>query len=176
MRIEIITPCSRPENILIMSRSVPLELKWNICYDAAGIDDFDSNNLFTTCIQGGIFGNHQRNKLVDLVQLEDTFIYGLDDDNILHEDFYDTLISADVANYDIVTFDQVLKDGTIRKGDVPREGHIDMAQYMIRKRIYEPFEQHYSSDGMLIERLVRKYPERWIYLPIVLSYYNKLKW
>jgi hypothetical protein len=78
------------------------------------------------------------------------------------------------VRYDIITFDQEFNDGTIRKGDNPTLDHIDQAQYIIRKKIIEPYEQDHGADGKQIESLVNKYRDKWLYLPITMCYYNHL--
>ena len=105
-----------------------------------------------------------------------TFVYCLDDDNLLHPDFFRVLSCYDLSKYNIVTFDQQLPDGSIRKGNELKECRIDQAQYLIRKCIQIYYEQKYSADGVLIETLYKKYPNDWLYIPETLSYYNRLTW
>lgn len=177
--IEIITPCSRPQNLEKIKDYVGLHypsIRWHICYDLSKVKEFNNiHNAVVTGIYGGVSGNAQRNKAIEGIKNMDSWVYCLDDDNLLHPDFH-TLHSMDLSNYDIVTFDQQLQDGSIRNGNDPRETHIDQAQFMIRRSIHEPYTQDYNADGILIERLVKKYPDRWLYIPKVLSYYNRLIW
>lgn len=172
--IEIITPCSRPENLPKMKAGIGFDAIWHICYDLA-VTKFIPD-IFTYGCSGGVWGNSQRNLALFHILNNDSFVYCLDDDNLLHPDFFKSIKPIDKTNYDIITFDQLLEDGTIRKGNNPSRTNIDQAQFLIRKSIHEPYEQEHDADGILIEKLVNKYPERWLYLPKVLCYYNRLKW
>lgn len=175
--ITIITPCSRPENLerMEMQDHYFNRFNWMVCFDTSKVTEFTQPNAACYGISGGVSGNLQRNKMLDNFHVNDEFVYCLDDDNMLHPDFpmVTQFLTSDV---DIITFAQELEDGTIRAGNDPRVGYIDQAQFLIRKSIHEPYEQDYNADGILISKLIAKYPERWLYVPKVLSYYNRLRW
>jgi len=180
--ITIITPCSRPENLDALSKSI-MQLNypftWIICYDLRVVKEFNPvyGATYQIGIEGGVYGNLQRNKAIDYIVNPYEWIYCLDDDNTMHPDFAYLFKQYSLRNpdLDIVTFDQQLSD-SVRLGSDIREGFIDQAQFMVRKRIIEPYEQTYSADGILIEKLYKKYPERTLYYNEVLSYYNRLTW
>jgi len=173
MRIEIITPCTRSNNILKMDDNIPEEIRWHIWFDADNADYIPNG---APMIGGGVWGNAQRNAALKVITAKRSWVYCLDDDNLLHPDLLKRIKGNEFLKYDIITFDQLLEDGTIRKGNNPTRTNIDQAQFLIRKSIHEPYEQEHDADGILIEKLVNKYPERWLYLPEVLCYYNRLKW
>jgi len=173
MRIEIITPCSRWENIILMDKTIPEEIRWHICFDSDNCEFIPNGSLE---IGGGQWGNAQRNEALKGITAKRSWVYCLDDDNLLHPDLLKIIKGRELLRYNLITFDQQLEDGTIRKGDNPTRTNIDQAQFLIRRSIHEPYEQEHDADGILIEKLVKKYPDQWLYIPKVLCYYNRLKW
>jgi len=174
--IEIITPCSRPENLSKLAKCMNASTIWHICFDSLKVGAVPVLfNAYISAVRESCWGNPQRNNAIRKVY-KDSLVYCLDDDNLLHADFFTALSDHDLSDYDIITFDQLLEDGTIRKGNNPTRTNIDQAQFLIRKSIHEPYEQEHDADGILIEKLVKKYPDKWLYIPKVLCYYNRLKW
>jgi len=90
--VYIVTPCSRPENLLQMKKSIPEECKWIVAYD----DNCDTEWMLDdviNCTGLGIrdskWGNKIRNWVLDNYEFEDgDWLYYLDDDNIIKEDWY----------------------------------------------------------------------------------------
>lgn len=176
--ITIITPCSRPENLSKLASTVR-DYIWIVCFDLSKVRVVLPIEKADTIIgvSGGVSGNLQRNKALEQVKDFNEWVYVLDDDNLIHPGFFDKIIPLlHNPNTGIITFDQQLQNGTIRKGNDPQVGRIDQAQFIVRKGLYEDYEQIYEADGILIERLIKKYPEKWLYLPDVLCFYNRLKW
>jgi hypothetical protein len=129
-KITIITPCIRPDNLLIIQKSIPWEhvAEWIIVYDNKRITE--NPNLFSSDIikeylytGEGISGNPQRNYALDHVTYPDTYIYFLDDDNIIKPKMYKLLDIID--NTKMYTFDQFNRI----KGNNINLNHIDIATF-----------------------------------------------
>ena len=186
MKINIITPCTRPQNLQKIYKSIKFKFfAWYIVFDTSKVD-LNSNqdiitklnkiqNVFTLDIPGGISGNSQRNFALD--HIKEGYCYFLDDDNLLYHNFYNVLTSIHKThNKKIYTFNQLMPNGRIRKGNVIKVTHIDQAQYIIDSSLLKDlrFEQTYFADGILIEHLYNTNKEDFYIIDEVLCYYNWL--
>ena len=166
-RLTIITPCSRPQNLPAMAESIKpgrsmFDVIWMVVFD---------NGECKESINGG----HQRNCALDAIT--DGWVYFLDDDTIIHPDFFSELAKA---NTSAVAFEQDL--GTwIRKvaQSEMRVCHIDMGQVVIRRELIGNtrfiVDQH-IEDGLFIESIYKSNPNAWLFIDKPLCYYNKLRW
>jgi glycosyltransferase involved in cell wall biosynthesis len=124
-------------------------------------------------------------KVID--KIEDGFIYFLDDDNILHENFYDVIfkeVKANPTKRGFIFSQKVSgKDFTgldIReaKPENTRVQHIDMAQFLLKRDLIgsERFVSgDYKADGYFIEKIFKNNTEDFYFINDVLCYYNYLK-
>ena len=95
-KLTIITPSYRVNNLLEIKTSINFEYieEWIIVYDGSKITDnpkiFENNNKIKEYVfKGeGISGNPQRNYALTKITNPDTLLYYLDDDNIIHPNFY----------------------------------------------------------------------------------------
>lgn len=188
MTLHIITPCSRPENIAALQQSVnryAAQAIHHICFDTSKVQGRfatftpDRTKIYTA--EGGVSGNLQRNTVIQALKATADpmdWLFVLDDDNLLHPNFMQLLHQPELQDRrcNILTFDQELEHGVIRKGNDTRVGYIDQAQFMIRLGLQEEYEQDYNADGILISRLIAKNLNSWLYLPRTYSYYNRLRW
>lgn len=183
--LTIITPCCRPANLPLLFNSINFTYvnRWLIVHDTTY-----TNGVFTQAfnhpkitefgVSGGISGNPQRNAALD--QVKSGLIYFLDDDNIVHPNFWEIVPRLNIGYF--YTFDQQRWDefvgtpGDVFKGDTPRLQRIDTAQYIV------PFymcgrwkEDDYKADGLFIEDIYYKNKISHIYIPEVASYYNYLR-
>ena len=178
MNLTIITPCSRPENLQKVKESITITCTWIIVYDSERpIEQFsDEKWIIETNVKGGISGNLQRNLAFDYVELND-WVYFLDDDNLLHPDFYKLCIFPQRSMGYI--FGQDLGNGQLRipNKDNIKVGHIDQAQYLLHMSLIgkSRFLQVYEADGYFIQDIYRKHSNEINISEAVLSYYNKLK-
>ena len=207
--ITIITPCFRQENLPIILKSIQLDkiAKWIIVYDTT------KNKKYTHCFKGepkiceldcdqaGIAGNAQRNHGVNFVKKG--FIYFLDDDNIIHPEFWNISDTFD-SNY-FYTFDQIRNDnmrnilqpsfwknidstnynsplglytsGYILFGNTIKLKHIDTAMYIVHKKMIKNILwnlHRYDSDGIFICDVFKENINSHKYINKVCSYYNYL--
>ena len=109
--LTIITPCCRQTNLQKLYESIQFDKidKWFIVYDTT--NDRKYSKVYEShpkiveleCNDPGISGNAQRNYGMTFVK--DGWIYFLDDDNIIHENFWNLINSMDSKF--IYTFNQV---------------------------------------------------------------------
>jgi len=179
-KITIITPSYRVENIPKLKASIDFNYvnEWIIVYDGNKITEnpnlFENNNeqnkIREFVYKGdGISGNPQRNFALSNMRFDDTYLYFLDDDNIIHNDLYKLLDIID--NDKIYTFNQVDRI----KGDKFGIGVIDSAMVLIDYKKCKTARWSpniYDADGLYILENYLNNRENWIYVDNDLSYYN----
>ena len=93
MLINIITPCSRPENLHLIAKSIKLPsyaYRWIVVFDSETIPT-DIPECEAYCIKdiNSVCGNAQRNLAIDLVT--EGWIYFNDDDTTMHPDLWNNI-------------------------------------------------------------------------------------
>jgi hypothetical protein len=180
MKLSIITACSRPENLDAIRKSITFECVWHIIYDSATLTKkFTEPWIIENNLKGGIVGNAQKSMGLDLV--EDGWVYFLDDDNIIHPSFYET-ISGFVTEHpelEAWVFNQDCGNGDVRWA-IPENikvGCIDLAQFMLGRQLLGStrFEQVYESDGLIVESLYKRYRPKFGHILDTICYYNYLR-
>jgi hypothetical protein len=176
--INIITPCSRPENLHKIAASINIpkdQYRWIVIFD---MDECSTDLIPTNCLflyhkdKDSISGNSQRNLAIDLI--DDGYVYFLDDDNILHPDLYDHIKDL---NDDMIYFHQEMNKKD-RLGKPKFEiGHIDTACVVIKSELIGDTKWKldvYEADYFFIKDIYNK-SKSINYIPKILCYYNKLK-
>jgi hypothetical protein len=174
--LTIITPCYRQKNLQNLYQSIDFQKidKWIIVYDTS------RNRTYTKifshvqiqeeyCDTLGEAGHAQRNYGVDLVK--EGHIYFLDDDNVIHEQFWN-LEFNDLNTF--YTFDQQRNQDFILKGNNLVKDYIDTAMFVVPKFMFagNPWRIHeYSADGYFVESIKNN---KHVYYPVTAAYYNKL--
>lgn len=198
MKISIITRCTRAQNLEIIKESIfnnvpdGFDLNWHIIFDAAVLKDIDAellsrlntNNIILHFKKGNEWGNW--NRLNDLIQTLDGWIYNLDDDNILHENFYQKVSETILNNPECLALIFSQKVGGIDFSGVDvREADpkntvvqkIDLAQWIIHSKLHvnNLYGSGYCADGEFIESLYKKNPNSFVFIKDILCYYNALE-
>jgi hypothetical protein len=220
-RINFITPCSRPENLNQIGRSIlrgavePLQnhfipstewkFRWWIVFDtnllntkqinkaSAEISDADFFLIQPTLLineNTGSAGHQHRNLVLDILEdrEEKGWAYNIDDDNILHKDFY-LLLEEGILREDkaVVIVNQTLKNGEPNISPVDgvaltahpdnmKVYRVDTAQAIfnlekIKGRRFT--EWKYNADGFFIESLFEE-DGNFTFVNRNLCYYNYL--
>ena len=159
--IYIITPCTRPFNLPIMLNSMPRDgVKWVIAFDnsvKAPTPIDGAINLH--CEETGHFGNPARNAALEYladntIPSDDDWIYVLDDDNILHPDWYEN-IKDHLEDNQMIHWGQCWfnHSNRIPIAEKPIAGKVDTAQYMVRWSVAKDirFRNVYEADGFFAE-------------------------
>lgn len=200
MKISIITRCTRTSNLLEIKKNVfnspnGVKVDWHIIFDTGALKDIDAETLseltsshsvnlhFVKGQKGGLLYPESSKIIKDI---KGGWIYLLDDDNILHEDFYKVVKESVKVNkgalIHIVSQKVDGKDFTgldIREASPENTAFqkIDIAQMLIHRDIFNEFSftADYAADGYFIEKVVEKYADAFVWIDKVLSYYNYLE-
>jgi hypothetical protein len=203
MKLKIVTPCTRYENLAQIEKSIEDSLKkietsdidfeWIIAFDTHSLLSIPSeiiNSFQTKSWVHGIFvndptnvvGKAQLNRVIELSNPSD-WIYALDDDNILHVDFFAEFTKAikDNPDKEVVVFNQFVggKDFTglqfrEAKPENTKYQGIDQAQFVHTVSVLgdERYPMHYAGDGLMIEKIYASTPEKFLFIDKILCYYN----
>jgi hypothetical protein len=180
--LTIITPSCRQQNLHKVKESIDFDKidKWIIVYDTSNNRSYTKlfpNNpkiLELEC-NAGISGNPQRN--LGIKSVSDGFIYFLDDDNIVHPNFWKVL-STFQPDY-FYTFDQLRdsRTGHILPGNMVAVNFIDTAMFVVHRRHIGEIawrEDMYNADGYFISDIFAKHPNAHKYIKQICCYYNNL--
>lgn len=194
MIINILTRCTRPQNLLTISKTIFTDLfqiNWYILFDTNRVKDIDASLLMEITNLGAKIkflkgesnglGMNMINNILD--EICDGWVYILDDDNIIHPEFYNTLDEfVDDKTYGVLVFNQKVDGKDFSKLDIReakpenvKVGSIDSAQFLIHIGDYgdtQRFNNSYTADGELIEKLFEEKKEDFIFIQKELCYYN----
>lgn len=156
--IYIITPCTRTFNLERMSKSIPKDCKWVIVYDSTIKNKTTVSNAINVYSERtGGFGNPNRNLAIETIKdqlTDDDWLYVLDDDNIIHPEWYDG-IKDELQGNSMLHWSQIFPNGAIRAiaPEQVSKNSVDTAQYMVRwgavKNIR--YQEIYEADGIYAE-------------------------
>lgn len=180
MFLNIITPCSRPENLHQISESInipSINYRWIVVLD---MNEMPNQELIPSNCEihlhknpDSVFGNSQRNYALDLV--ENGHVYFNDDDTTIHPDLWDNIKDLKEG---FISFSQNNQDGSLRlKGDEIRLYSIDSHNFVVDINVIglTRFDiRLYDADGYFAVECYNK-PSSKIFIPTVLSIYNNLR-
>ena len=116
MFLNIITPCSRPENLLKISESINIpreNYRWIVVCDSDYLPDNslipENCEIYNHKNLNSSYGNSQRNYAIDMVKKG--HIYFNDDDTLMHPNLWENIKDF---NFDFLSFNQLLKNGNPR--------------------------------------------------------------
>lgn len=178
--LNIITPCSRPQNLYKISESINIPSKkyrWIVVFDLDYLDDmtlipdnceyyFHKNNL-------SISGNSQRNFALDMIKRG--HVYFNDDDTIIHPELWDNI---KILDNDFINFTQLNKNGKVRlKGDIINVGSVDSHNFVVSNVIIGKTRwiiNKYEADGYFAKECYSKSKNN-LFIDKPLSIYNYLR-
>lgn len=180
----IITPCYRQCNIPRLYESIEFDKihKWIIIYDTSNdrkynkLYEHDEKIIEMECNDEGIYGNPQRNYGMTFVS--NGFIYFLDDDNIIHPNFWSIIDLLDNSKF--YTFDQLrdIKNESILHGNNIAIGSIDTAMFIVHTNHIKDIKwkiDEYTADGCFICDILNQNTSSHTYINTVGCYYNFLQ-
>jgi glycosyltransferase involved in cell wall biosynthesis len=195
MTINIITRCTRQENLLEISKTIYtnlFDIKWYILFDTSFIKQLDADLINSLSELGVIlkfwkgeeddFGHNLINRILD--QIQDGWIYILDDDNKIHEDFYFFISNLINVSTDTKGFIFSQKVGGVDFSGVdiryasPENvcvGKIDMAQFLLKRDLIGDIrldKSMYVADGKFIMDIYSSNSKDFLFINQVLCYYN----
>ena len=178
MFLNIITPCSSPEHLQIISSSniIPIEnYRWIVIFDMLEKPDNIPENCEGYCFKDSksIVGNAQRNFALDLIK--HGHIYFNDDDTLVHENLWENIKDL---NEDFISFMQENKNKKIRlEGLEIKVNAIDSHNFIVSKKCSKNIKwkiEKYNADGFFACECY-KAAETKKYIEKVLSTYNALR-
>ena len=180
--LSIITACSRRDNLQAIYDSMDFRIihMWYVIYDTS------KGRSYTHQFKGhakikeidydkeGVCGHPQINHAIDLI--EGGFVYIVDDDNIIHPEFWTTYSDLD-PDY-IYTWDQNrVREKRIATGGKIQKFLIDTSQFIVpRKYIGDiRWDNHRRiADFTFINTIHEKYSNKFKYINKILCYHNYL--
>lgn len=190
MKLHLITACSRPKNLSKLKASIlnanrlgSTEILWHICFDAQTVNNPEVNDYQDSFIRLYSASTHyQKNpgkSQVNFVlthfklNMFDGFIYILDDDNLLPNNFFSH--AYDEKESLIYLFPQLMwsKGKHVLRNINPMIDKIDQAQILVHSSLQIFYPLCYNGDGIVIEELCKKNPYKVMNIPV---YYNRLSW
>lgn len=197
MKLNIITRCTRLNNIEMVKASIfnnvpkHIHLKWHVVFDTRTLKDIDAeilnrlddDNTHLHFMRGDGWGLSQLN---NLIKEQIGWIYHVDDDNIIHDDFYATILKTHKENKDAKAFifSQYVggKDfsGVEIRHALPENvavGKIDLAQWLIHSDLHANYEygSGYTADGNFIVNMYSNEADKFVFIDKVLCHYNYLE-
>jgi glycosyltransferase involved in cell wall biosynthesis len=182
-KVFIVTPSRRPFNLEFIAETVPQECEWVVVFDKTVKNEHIVENATVIHSQDtGFWGNPNRNIGLEYIKnnfhpSDNDWIYILDDDNVIHPEWWSNIQLHLNSTESIITWGQVWASGQPRTEptDTPKIATIDTSQYMVRWNVAKNlrFEHIYEADGIYAEEAsklgsVKK-------LDQYLGYYNFLR-
>lgn len=162
MFINIITPCSRPDNLRRISESINIpknNYRWIVVFDLNELPNTDLIPDNCECYlykdKNSKSGNSQRNYALDIVK--EGYIYMNDDDTTIHPELWDNIKDL---NHDFISFSQNDKNGNLRlKGNLIKVNNIDSHNFIVSKDLMGNIRwiiDRYDADGYFAQENYKK--------------------
>jgi glycosyltransferase involved in cell wall biosynthesis len=181
MKINIITRCTRTSNLLTIKEGALKDIDAEVLSNLT--DTVNVKLHFVKGQRGGLLYP----EVSDIIRtIKSGWIYLLDDDNIIHEDFYKTIKASiknlPVAQGHIVSQLVAGRDFTGQEIRVASRENtafqkIDIAQMVINRSIFDThsFSANYAADGFFIEEVLKTHGDSFVWIDKVLCHYNYLE-
>ena len=181
-KITIITPSYRIKNLKKLYETINFDYvdEWIIVYDGSKITEnpklFNHEKIkeYIHKNDNSSFGNAQRNFALDNIKNDNTYLYYLDDDNLINPDLYKLLDIIDndkMYTFNLIHYPELI----LMKGNDINITKIDTAMILISYKLCKNIRWNlyeYSADFTYINQCYNENKENWIYIDNVLSYHN----
>jgi glycosyltransferase involved in cell wall biosynthesis len=198
MKFHVITRCTRVENLLTIADSVykeGVDVTWHVVFDTNVVKEIEASLLGELYKLGavlyfkqgspGTYMYPEMNELVKTLPSED-YVTLIDDDNIIHPDYYDVISSIIDAKETessslVICYNQLITvDNPTYRHAIPSNvvvGGIDLAQFTfaVRNIHSAEFGSGYCGDGEFIQAIHSILPNRFVFIDQTLCYYNYLQ-
>lgn len=191
-KFHVITRCTRQENLTQIYESLFdnwYDITWHIIFDCRKIKDIDAGILLkikNKKVQFYFLQSEkddylypQCHKAID--EIKDGYIIFLDDDNIIHPEYFKEMTNIIDDQHKIYVVDQFVggKDFTgletrIASKENNRLKGVDIGQLTFHVSVLKKyrFREGYQADGQLVDTIMLENPEYFKYINKTLSYYN----
>lgn len=178
MRLHVLTATTRPENLSQVAQS--LEEAVRVARTQTRFDDIDLTwHLRFDVAHLAVGGQALKNAMLE--QINDGWVYILDDDNAMHPALLAWLVvKAGGEDAQLIAMAQQHRNGWIRRvhRGMLKQTHVDAGQVVIRRDAIgdRRIPLHYCGDGEWIEEIADSLADRQIvYLHDPLAQYNWLR-
>lgn len=176
----VITPVSRPNNLLTIAKSIPEEVKWCIVYDVGikenpAIDEEYADFIYRAD-KKSCWGHTCRNYALDNLPLQDgDWLYYLDDDNLFHPKLMDVVACELEDEYSFIAMLQSYRGKPRFEHVEIAKGRLDMGACLYNWKWCktERWTSEYEQDFNYTDRCRRHAPVKILY--VVATYYNELR-
>jgi len=198
MKFHVITRCTRVENLLTIADSVykeGVDVNWHVVFDTSVVKEVEASLLGELYKLGaelyfkqGSPGTYMYPEMNELIKNNSLFGRGhwvtlIDDDNIVHPDYYEEIISRlkDFPDASAFCYNQLVtvNNPTYRHASPSNTvvGGIDLAQYTVKVSAFDfaEFGSGYCGDGEFIQAFHNLYPDEFVFIDQTLCYYNYLQ-
>lgn len=195
-QLTLITRVSRLSNLRKVKESIfpckEFKVNWKLIVDCDAVrevdtellmDIFNHKNIEVSYVKGQKDYLHTSMSKV-ISKVTESWVYILDDDNLIHPELYSTLsklikskkkIKAFVFNQFIDGKDFTGEDYRFATPSNMKVGHVDSAQILFHSSIFKEYiPPVYVGDGMFIEELYRNNKSNFFFVDKTLSFYNRL--
>lgn len=185
-KLTVVTAGSRPINTLAIQESLKslrehFDVDWVYSMDESYVSPTDLLVKPDIIIGSPTdhFGIRQKNLGMYIAQ--NSWVYFLDDDNIIHPLFAATLkgLISSFPDKKAFLFNQQNKDGSIRViSDKIEFGHVDTASFVVHKSIIGDatwFRDQYIEDFNFINQVYQKHPDAFYFSNLPCVYFNYLR-
>lgn len=179
MFINIITACSRPNNLHTISKSINIpseNYRWIVVFDFETLPPIEliPENCETYLHKNkeSTSGNSQKNFAIDLVN--DGYVYFNDDDTIVHQDLWE---NVKYLNNDFISFQQLDKRNRVRLTGQVKYQKIDSHNFLLTRELIGNSRwvvNKYEADGLFAVECHSKSKDP-IIIDKPLSVYNSLR-
>lgn len=201
MKIDIITRCTRLDNLAKIQQSIydnkfGHNISWHILFDTSVIRDIPAELIENLSLDSRTTLHYIKGQKGDLLypqsmpvvkQFSTGWVYYLDDDNMLHPNYYEEMYAHEhtkVKHPDkIIIGNQFVnfKDFTGQEyrqasPDNTKYQHVDLAQITWHSSIFKVYNfiGDYAADGKLVEKIHIDHPDWFTFIDRELCYYNYL--
>lgn len=198
IRFQVITRCTRPQNLLQIYDSFNYTensqyfVLWHILFDTSYLIDIDSKllldldkvnaHLHFVESDGSDYLYPQISEVVS--NCNGGWVVIMDDDNICYPNYFDILNEQIRTNGKTAyVYEQEVNGKDFTGLDIRKVGkqhmklqHIDSAQYIIHTSLHNQlkYESGYDADGRFIEKLYAEHSDKFGFIEKPLCYYNAL--
>lgn len=188
MNLHVVTRATRLSNLKDLHKSFNgNDLNWHVVIDTSVVKSIDTDLLqWLSTVANVIFkpgDGWGLSNLNDILRsLPSGYVFNLDDDNIMHPDYY-TQIKSSVEQFPdkkVFCYGQQLGlyTDTVRNASPESTvvGGIDLAQYTVHTDVYKEmsYGSGYTADGEFIEAYHKAHPDQFVFIKEFLCYYNFL--
>lgn len=196
MKFHVITRCTRVENLLTIADSVykeGVDVTWHVVFDTNVVKDIEASLLGELYSRGALLyfkkgtpGTYMYPEMNEIISFElKTYDYVtlIDDDNIVHPDYYDVMSEAIKENPYACAFcyNQLVDiNRNSYRIALPHNtvvGGIDLAQFTVSVSYASCFEfgAGYCGDGEFIQAMHNEHTDKFVFIDQTLCYYNYLQ-